>query len=78
MVEDETREQERVIEEIVKPKPYSPPLVPSPLVYDINMLPHDPSESLHIQSYTVNDQDWERRLFQPTARLQWPKAIPNP
>jgi hypothetical protein len=47
---------ERVVEEIVNPMP--PPQPSSlPPFYDINRLPHDPSERQPILKYLVNDQD---------------------
>src|SRR5438128_2002700 len=63
VAEDQPEEQERVTEEIVNPMPSSPPLPPPSPVYDINCLPHDPSERLPIQNYPINDQDAIRRAY---------------
>ena len=54
VVEEQTRE--RVIKKIVNPKPPPP-------VYDIDCLPHDPSERRSILKYPVNDQDTIRRAY---------------
>jgi hypothetical protein len=47
----EEQPQARVMEETENTMPPSPP------VYDINRLPHDPGERHPILSYPVNDQD---------------------
>jgi hypothetical protein len=44
VAEDQCQEQDRIIEENVDHTPTPPP--PPSLVYDINHLPHDPSERL--------------------------------
>jgi hypothetical protein len=54
VVEEQTHE--RVVEEIVNPMPLPQPSS-LPLVYDINRLPHDPSERCPILKFSGNDQD---------------------
>jgi hypothetical protein len=68
VVEEQPQEENDVIEENVNPMPPSSPSipledVPPPSVYDIDHLPRDPGERLHIQNYLVNDQDAIQRAY---------------
>ena len=61
VAENQSQEEERIIEENIDDTPLPAP--PPPPVYDINHLPHDPGERLSIQSYPINDQDAIRRAY---------------
>jgi hypothetical protein len=54
------QEEERINEEIVNPMPSAPP---SPTLYDVSRLPHDPGERQPIASYHANDHDAIRRAY---------------
>ena len=69
VIEEEHQEQSSVLLEAIEVDVLPPqlqPQSPTPLllpVYDINHLPHDPSERLSIASYHINDQEAIRRAY---------------